>query len=98
MFEGIFDIKNDKRLSQYFYRMGFGMWLLYIVLGAPALSFFRHYRTDTGIISLILMVAAFSASMVFDYFHNRVAYRQKRKWMVISYLVLAAVIYFFELK
>lgn len=98
MFEGIFDIKNDKRLSLYCYRVGFGMWLFYIVLGAPALATFKHYRTDTGILSMVLMVTAFSTSMVFDYFHHREAYQQKKKWMIISYIALAVLIYFLEFR
>ncbi len=98
MLEGLFDIKNDRRLAQYCYRTGFGMWLAYIVLGAPALSAYRHYRPDMGVLSVVLMVAAFSVSMVFDYRHNRTLYRQKRKWMIISYLVLGVIIYFLEIK
>ena len=96
MLEGLFDIKNDKRLSMYMYRMGFGMWLLYLVLGAPAMRAYLHYRTDCGILCFALMIIGFSASMVYDYFHQREAYEQKKKWLFISYIVLAAIIYFFE--
>ncbi|HEV7350120.1 hypothetical protein [Telluribacter sp.] len=98
MFEGIFDIKNDRRLSVYLYRMGFGMWLMYLVLGAPALAAFKHYRSDCGMLSMMLMVVGFSASMVFEYFHNPHAYEQKKKWLFVSYFVLAIIIYFLEFK
>jgi surface polysaccharide O-acyltransferase-like enzyme len=98
MFAGIFDIKNDRRLSVYLYRMGFGMWLLYLIIGAPALRAYRHYRTDVGILCILLMVIGFSASMVYEYFHNYEVYQQKKKWLIISYLFLASVIYFIELR
>ncbi|WP_409014256.1 hypothetical protein [Dyadobacter sp. NIV53] len=52
MLEGLFDIKNDKRLSMYLYRMGFSMWLMYLVLGAPAMRTYAHYRTDCGVFAL----------------------------------------------
>ncbi len=93
MFEGILDIKNDRRLSVYLYRMGFGFWLLYLALGAPALHTYHHYRPDAGVLCIVLMVVGFSASMVYEYFHNRKQYEQKKKWLAISYLVLGAVIY-----
>jgi hypothetical protein len=94
--EGLFDIKNDRRLSMYLYRMGFGMWLMYLVLGAPAMSAWAHYRTDCGLLCFVLMIFGFSASMVFDYFHERNAFEQKKKWLFISYILLAAVLYFIE--
>lgn len=95
MLEGLFDIKNDKRLSMYLYRMGFGMWLMYLILGAPALRSYLQYRTDCGVLCFVLMIVGFSASMVYDYFHQRDAYEQKKKWLFISYIVLAGIIYFF---
>lgn len=95
MLEGLFDIKNDKRLSMYLYRMGFGMWLMYLVLGAPGLRTYAHYRTDCGIWCFVLMIVAFSASMVYDYFHHREAYEHKKKWLMISYVLLAGMIYYF---
>jgi hypothetical protein len=95
--EGLFDIKNDRRLSVYLYRMGFGMWLMYLALGAPALHTYKHYRLDCGVFSVVWMVTGFSASMVYDYFHNREAYEYKKKWLFISYLVLAGIVYFFIL-
>ena len=96
MLEGLFDIKNDKRLSMYLYRMGFGMWLMYLILGAPAMRTYAHYRTDCGVFCFVLMIVGFSASMVYDYFHNRNAFEQKKKWLFISYLILAGIIYFLE--
>lgn len=96
MLEHLFDIKNDRRLSMYLYRMGFGMWLMYLVLGAPALHAYKQYRTDCGVFSFVLMIAGFSAAMVYDYFHNREAYEYKKKWLFVSYLILALVVYFIE--
>lgn len=95
MLEGLFDIKNDRRLSMYLYRMGFGMWLMYLVLGAPAMRAYVQYRMDCGILCFILMIVGFSASMVYDYFHNKEAYEQKKKWLFMSYIILAGIIYFF---
>jgi hypothetical protein len=94
----LFDIKNDRRLSMYLYRLGFGMWLMYLVLGAPAVHAYAHYRTGCGILCFALMIFGFSASMVYDYFHQREAFDQKKKWLFISYLLLAVIIYFLEFK
>ena len=96
MLDGLFDIKNDRRLSMYLYRVGFGMWLLYLALGAPALHLYKHYRQDAGVLCILLMVVGFSASMVFDYVHNHEAYEYKKKWLFISYLFLAGVVYLLE--
>lgn len=98
MLEGLFDIKNDRRLSVYLYRMGFGMWLLYLILGAPALHAYAHYRQDCGVLSFAMMIFSFSASMVYDYFHHHDQYEIKKKWLFISYIVLAGVIYFIEFR
>ncbi|MCF2487147.1 hypothetical protein [Dyadobacter sp. CY347] len=98
MLEGIFDIKNDRRLSMYLYRMGFGMWLMYLVLGAPALHTFKHYRQDCGLLSFVLMIFGFTASMVYDYFHYHDQYEMKKKWLFVSYVVLAGIIYFLEFR
>lgn len=97
MLEDLFDIKNDRRLSVYLYRMGFGMWLMYLALGAPALHAYKHYRLDCAVFSIAWMVIGFSASMVYDYYHNREAYEYKKKFLFISYLFLAGIIYFFVL-
>jgi 4-hydroxybenzoate polyprenyltransferase len=93
--EGLFDIKNDRRLSMYLYRIGFGVWLVYLVLGAPAMSTYVQYRTDCGILCFVLMIVGFSASMVYDYSHHKEVYEQKKKWLFISYIILAGIIYFF---
>lgn len=98
MLEGLFDIKNDRRLSQYLYRMGFGMWLLYLVLGSPVLKTYMHYRSDAGVLCILLMVISFSTSMVYEYFHNYEVYQQKKKWLIVSYVFLAGVIYFIEVQ
>lgn len=98
MLEGLFDIKNDRRLSVYLYRTGFGMWLMYLILGAPALHAYVHYRQDCGLLCFAFMIFGFSASMVYDYFHHRDQYEVKKKWLFISYVVLAGVIYFLEFR
>ncbi len=98
MLEEILDIKNDRRLSVFLYRTGFGCWLLYLALGAPALHLYHHYRQDAGLFCILLMVAGFSASMVYESYHNRVLFEQKKKWLVISYLFLAGVIYLLEFR
>ncbi|WP_373514551.1 hypothetical protein [Persicitalea sp.] len=98
MIEEILDIKNDRRLSVFLYRAGFGCWLLYLALGAPALRTYYHYRKDVGVCCILLMVIGFSASMVYEYFHNRPRYEQKKKWLAISYLFLAGADYFLEFK
>ena len=94
--EELFDIKNDRRLSMYLYRMGFGMWLIYLVLGAPALSSYMHYRQDCGLLCFVLMIFGFTASMVYDYFHHHEQFEVKKKWLFISYAILAGIIYFLE--
>jgi hypothetical protein len=96
--EGLFDIKNDRRLSMYLYRVGFGMWLMYLVLGAPALHPYLHYRQDCGLLSFVFMIIGFTASMVYDYFHHHDQYEMKKKWLFISYVILAGIIYFLEFK
>lgn len=98
MFAGLFNIKNDRRLSAYLYRGGFVFWLVYLVLGSPALHIYGHYRNDAGVLSVVLIVVGFSMSMVYDFFNNRSGYEQKKKWLVISYLILFSFLYFFIFK
>ncbi len=98
MLEQILDIKNDRRLSAFLYRAGFGCWLLYLALGAPTLHAYHHYRQDAGVCCILLMVIGFSASMVYEYVHDRPLYEQKKKWLAISYLFLAGVVYFLEFR
>lgn len=93
--EDLFDIKNGRRLSIYLYRTGFVCWLLYIVSGARFLHELTIYRTDFGIFSFFLMVMALSTSMVYDYYHNPTEFDVKKKWLIISYMVLAALVYIF---
>ncbi len=95
--DDLFDLKNDRRLSVYLYRAGFGCWLLYIVSGARFMQPFSLYRTDFGVFAFFLMVAGLSASMVYDYYHQPVEFAQKKKWLAMSYVVLAGLVYFFIL-
>lgn len=90
----LFDLKNDPRLSHYLYRAGFGCWLLYLVVGTPLLANLRFYRTDLGVLSFSMMVAGLSASMVYDYYHNLPLFEQKKKWLALSYFLLAGIVYF----
>lgn len=92
--DDLFDLKNDRRLSVYLYRAGFGAWLLYILSGAKFMQSVSLYRTDFGVFSFFLMVMGLSASMIYDYYHHPVEFAQKRKWLAFSYLVLAALVYF----
>ena len=96
--EDLFDIKNDRRLSVYLYRAGFGCWLLYIVSGARFLHELIIYRTDFGIFSFFLMVMGLSTSMVFDYYHNPAEFDTKKKWLFISYMALAVLVYIFIIR
>ncbi|GAB4016805.1 hypothetical protein [Spirosoma koreense] len=96
--DDLFDLKNDRRLSVYLYRAGFGAWLLYIVSGARFMESVRIYRTDFGVFSFFLMVMGLSASMIYDYYHHPVEFAQKRKWLAISYLILAGLVYVFILR
>ncbi|RIV25539.1 hypothetical protein DYU11_09595 [Fibrisoma montanum] len=96
--EDLFDLKNDRRLSVYLYRAGFGCWLLYILSGAHFLHALRMYRTDFGIFSFFLMVLGLSASMIYDYHHHPAEFEQKKKWLAVGYLVLAGLIYFLILR
>ncbi|GAB3888592.1 hypothetical protein [Spirosoma agri] len=95
--DDLFDLKNDRRLSAYLYRAGFGCWLLYIVSGAPFMQSLKMYRTDFGVFSFFLMVMGLSASMIYDYYHHPGEFAQKKKWLAFSYLVLAVLVYFFIL-
>ena len=95
--DDLFDLKNDRRLSAYLYRAGFGAWLLYIVSGARFMQPVSVYRTDFGVFSFFLMVMGLSASMIYDYYHHPTEFEQKKKWLAVSYVVLAALIYVFIL-
>lgn len=95
--DDLFDLKNDRRLSVYLYRTGFGCWLLYIMSGARFMHSVSMYRTDFGVFAFFLMVMGMSASMIYDYYHHPAEFAQKKKWLAFSYLVLAALIYVFIL-
>ena len=95
--DDLFDLKNDRRLSVYLYRAGFGAWLLYIVSGARFMQSLHLYRSDFGVFSFFLIVMGLSASMIYDYYHHPAEFAQKKKWLAFSYLVLAALVYFFIL-
>ena len=95
--DDLFNLKNDRRLSVYLYRAGFAAWLLYIVSGAQFMRPVSIYRTDFGVFSFFLMVLGLSASMIYDYYHHPTEFAQKKKWLAFSYLVLAALVYFFIL-
>jgi hypothetical protein len=97
MFDEIFDIKNDRRLGVYLYRLGFGLWVLYLVLGAPALHQYVHYRTDCGFLAFVLVICGFTASMVYEFHHHHAVFHQKKKWLLICYIALAALFYFLDL-
>ncbi len=92
--DDLFDLKNDRRLSVYLYRAGFGCWLLYILSGARFMQSVHMYRTDFGVFAFFLMVMGLSASMIYDYYHHPIEFDQKKKWLAISYLVLAGLVYF----
>ncbi len=97
--EDLLDLKNDRRLSMYLYRTGFGCWLLYIVSGAQfARTLIQPYRNHMGIFAFFLMVMGLSAAMVFDYHHQPKEFENKKKWLIISYLALIALIYIFILR
>ncbi|GAB3947202.1 hypothetical protein GCM10028805_19010 [Spirosoma harenae] len=95
--DDLFDLKNDRRLSVYLYRAGFGAWLLYIISGARFMQSVSMYRTDFGVFSFFLMVMGLSASMIYDYYHHPAEFAQKKKWLIVSYVILAGLVYFFIL-
>lgn len=98
MSDKLFDVKNDRRLSVYLYRAGFGFWLLYILMGARFMEQLSLYRTDCALFSFFLMVMALSASMYYDYHHHPAEFEQKKKWLIAMYLVLAGLVYVFLLR
>ncbi|WP_460674062.1 hypothetical protein [Larkinella ripae] len=56
------------------------------------------YRTDCAIFSFFLMVMALSASMYYDYHHHPAEFEQKKKWLIILYMILAGLVYVFILR
>jgi hypothetical protein len=96
MFDGIFDIKNDRRLSIYLYRFGMLVWCLYLVAGMPALTYLAAYRNSIGLFSALLLVMAFLAHMAFESTHHKAAYHQKRKWLFIGTIFACVWVYVME--
>ena len=97
MFDNIFDIKNDRRLSVFLYRAGFGMWMAYLVLGARFMHQYAFYRTNCGLLCGFLMLSGLTASLIYDYHHNATLFEQRKKWLFLTYLLVAALVYFFIL-
>ena len=98
MSDNIFDIKNDRRLSQYLYKTGFGLWLLYILMGSSLLSQYAFYRQEVALGCAFMMVSGLVASLVFDYYHAQKEFEKRFKWLIVSVLFLFLVIYFFILR
>lgn len=96
MFEGLFDIKNDRRLSIYLYRAAIVIWGLYLLAGAPVLLKMAEYRTPLGLLSALMLVLSFAAHMVYEYVHHRAAYQLKKKWLFIGTIFAAVLIYVME--
>lgn len=96
MFEGLFNIKNDRRLSIYLYRLGLLTWCVYLLAGAPSFRLLAGYRNDIGLISGLMLILAFGAHMVYESVHHKVAYQQKKKWLLIGTVFVAVLVYVME--
>lgn len=96
MFEGFFDIKNDRRLSIYLYRTGMLVWCLYLLAGLPELFRLAAYRNHIGLLSAILLILAFAAHMVYESVHHKMAYHLKKKWLFIGTIFAGVLIYVME--
>ncbi len=96
MFEGLFDIKNDRRLSVYLYRSGVLAWCLYLFAGAPALSILSEYRNHIGVLSGLTLILAFGTHMVYESVHHKSAYQQKKKWLFIGTIFAGVLVYVME--
>ncbi len=94
----IFDIKNDRRLSQYLYKTGFGLWLLYILMGSTLLKQYAAHRPEVAMGCGFMMITGLIASLVFDYYHNYKEFQKKIKYLVISLLVIFFLIRIFILR
>ncbi|GAA4441676.1 hypothetical protein GCM10023091_27300 [Ravibacter arvi] len=93
MFEGLFDIKNDRRLSIYLYRSGMLIWCLYLVAGSPSLIILAEYRDVIGVLSGLILILAFGTHMVYESVHHRTAYQQKKKWLLIGTVFVSVLVY-----
>lgn len=96
MFEGLFNIKNDRRLSVYLYRSGLLAWAAYLLAGAPALSGFAEYRNEIGLLSGLMLILAFAAHMVYESVHHKQAYHLKKKWLFIGTIFVTVLVYVME--
>ena len=96
MFEGLFDIKNDRRLSILLYRSGLLTWSAYLLAGAPFLFAISEYRNLIGILSGLLLILAFAAHMVYESVHNKSAFQQKKKWLLIGTVFVSVLVYVME--
>ncbi|TAF95809.1 MAG: hypothetical protein EAZ32_04510 [Cytophagia bacterium] len=94
MFDNIFDVKNDRRLSVYLYRAGFGMWLGYILLGASFLQQYALYRPVCAFLCAFMMLLGLTASMAYDYYHQPAVFEQRKKWLFFTYFMVAILVYF----
>ncbi len=97
MEDNIFDIKNDRRLSQYLYKTGFGLWLLYILMGSSLLSQYAFYRQEVAFGCGFMMLSALSASLVFDYYHAHKEFEVRFILLIVSTLAILLGVYFFVL-
>lgn len=96
MFEGIFNIRNDRRLSIYLYRAGLLIWCLYLLGGAPQLTFLVQNRNSIGILSGLLLILAFGMHMVYESVHHKAAYQLKKKWFFIGTIFISVLVYVSE--
>jgi hypothetical protein len=98
MSDNIFDIKNDRRLSQYLYRTGFGLWLLYILMGSSLLHQYAFHRQEVALGCGFMMISGLVASLVFDYYHDYKEFERRFIFLIISILVVFMWLYTFVLR
>ncbi len=98
MADNIFDIKNDRRLSQYLYKTGFGLWLVYILMGSSLLKQYAAHRSEVAMGCGFMMVTGLIASLIFDYYHNYKAFENRFKWLIVSTLIVFLIVYIFILR
>src|SRR5690606_37363228 len=96
MFEGLFDIRNDRRLSIYLYRAGLLTWCLYLPGGTDRLLLLSEYRNTVGLLSGLLLILAFVAHMAYESVHHKAAYHTKKKWLLIGTVFIAVLVYVME--
>lgn len=96
MFEGLFNIRNDRRLSIYLYRAGLLIWCLYLLGGAPNITVLAENRNIIGILSALLLVLAFGTHLAYESAHHKAAYQQKKKWLVIGTIFIFVLVYVME--